>query len=74
MDDMNTAASIFDTELYGDPARKFSSNACRRYLQYVYPQASSEKRIILEDRYHDHFLIVYDSFSDIVSYEILPAE
>jgi tetratricopeptide (TPR) repeat protein len=75
MDDMNEAASIFDTELYGDPALKFSPNACRRYLHYVYPQTLSDQRINLERRYHDHFLIEYnDSFSDRVSYEVLPIE
>jgi tetratricopeptide (TPR) repeat protein len=72
--DVHSAASIFDTELYGDPALKFSSNACRRYLQYVYHQASYEQRINLEHRYQDHFLIVYDSFSNPVSYELLPPE
>jgi tetratricopeptide (TPR) repeat protein len=74
MDDMNTAASIFDTELYGDPVLRFSPNACRRYLQYVYPQALSEQQINLEHLYHDHFLIVYDSFADRVCYEVLPTE
>ncbi len=74
MGDVHSASSIFDIELYGDPALKFSSNACRRYLQYVYHQASSEQRITLEHRYQEHFLIVYDSFSNAISYEILPSE
>jgi hypothetical protein len=74
MGHMNKAASVFDTELYDNPALQFCPNACRRYLQYVYPQASSEQRIDLEHRYHSHFCIECDSFSDRVSYEILPIE
>ena len=65
--DMNTAVSIFNTVLYGDLALKYNSNACRCYLQYVYPQASLEQRIDLEHRYYNHFLLVQNK----VVYSIL---
>ena len=71
---MSLAVSVFDTKLYGDPTLRFSANACRRYLQYAYPQASSEQRTELEHRYYDHFLILCDSCTERVSYEILPVE
>jgi hypothetical protein len=74
MDDMNAAASLFSTDIYGNPALRFNSNACRRYLRYVYPQASSEERINLELRYHKHFFVECDSFADQMSYEVLPNE
>ena len=46
INDVSSAISVFDAELYGDPALKFNSNACRRYLKYVYPHASSEQKKI----------------------------
>lgn len=74
MGDMNAGASLFSTDMYGNPALQFNSNACRRYLRYVYPQASAEERINLELRYHRHFFVECDSFADQVSYEVLPNE
>jgi hypothetical protein len=74
MGDMNAAASLFSTDIYEDPALRFNSNACRRYLRYVYPQASIEERINLELRYHKHFFVECDSFADQMSYEVLPNE
>ena len=74
MGDMKPVVSLFNTNIYGDPALRFNSNACRRYLRYVYPQASTEERQNLEYRYQNHFYIEMDSFSDHISFEILPLE
>ena len=74
IDDRKTAASLFNTDIYGDPALQFNTNACRRYLQYVYPQASSEEQRKLELRYQKHFFVECDSFSGQMSYEVLPIE
>ncbi|CAF1113955.1 unnamed protein product [Adineta steineri] len=74
MGDMKAAASLFTSDVYGDPALKFNPNACRRYLRYIYPQASPEERTNLEIRYQKHFFVECDSFSGQMTYEILPVE
>ena len=63
INDVSSAISVFDAELYGDPALKFNSNACRRYLKYVFMHRLNKKKY-LEHRYRDHFLIVCDSSSE----------
>jgi tetratricopeptide (TPR) repeat protein len=74
MGDTKSAASLFNSDVYGEPALRFNPNACRRYLRYVYPQASPEERISLETRYQKHFFIECDSFSGQMTYAVLPIE
>ena len=74
MDDMKTAASLFNIDVYGTPALRFHSNACRRYLRYIYSQSSAEERTNLELRYQKHFFVEWDLSSDQLSFEVLPNE
>lgn len=72
--DVKTATSLFTMDIYGDPALRFNSNACRRFLRYVYPYTLDEERLNLEHRYQKHFVIEFDSFADKMLYEILSNE
>lgn len=74
LNDIKTAVSIFTMDIYGEPALQFNSNACRRYLRYVYPHVSVEERKHLEQRYQKHFFLEFDSCTDQISYEILPTD
>ena len=74
IDDREKAASLFDNIVYGEAVLRFNPNACRRYLQCVYPRASIDERRRLERLYQKQFIVEYDFSFDQMTYEVLPIE
>ncbi|CAF1690371.1 unnamed protein product, partial [Adineta ricciae] len=75
MGDKINAVAVFSKSIYGEPARRYNANACRRYLNYVYNETlNDQERMEFERDYAKHFVLGIDSTHDHYSYELLPLE
>ncbi|CAF1502276.1 unnamed protein product [Adineta ricciae] len=75
MGDKTNAVAVFSKSIYGEPARRYNANACRRYLNYVYNETlNDQERMGFERDYAKHFVLGTDSTDDHYSYELLPLE
>ena len=69
------AITVFNRFIYGNPALKYSPNACRRYLRFIYNETlTDDERTDVEHRYAEHFILEGDLVAGDYSFEILPLE
>ncbi|CAF1514405.1 unnamed protein product [Adineta ricciae] len=73
MGDETNAVAVFSKFIYGEPARRYSANACRRYLKYLYNETLSDlERMEFERDYTKHFVLENNSTHEHYSYDLLP--